>query len=532
MDARIPLGFRAEQPEIYTPLDAQRKRLTLQSLAGQNRAADLRAQEDEQKLRMMKEDQQDEGIIQQKFHEFDGDHDKMRAAIAPKVRMRNLQKWDADHLKAQQAALAMTNENRLATKLSNDLVSGEVAGLYGLPYEQRVAELPNALERLKKNGIDVEPYRAFDPTDANLRQAAARSQYTGKLLSFADQQYEEEQKKVARDKAKDLEKQAQQKTDRERKQAKLEDAARAHLGVTSGQHHVEWLKNLDPEIAPLYKDLTDYTTETRRAIQQMGMTSDQRARDDDRSAAEADRNRQRDMDRDLRRDIAEQNAAMRGVYLEILRNKGAGGRRLTPGQMGVELRNIEGLETGTGTKDKPGLNTLRLRFGQQLKSGKNEKGEFFKDPKTGKITDQAEHDRIQSELQAATDNLQHAQFRKANLYNIPTPDPQDIGAAEEGAEIPTAEGAIWTKRGGVAFFTRMEGQQPAGAPATPPAARRAPATAPSSAPAPATPAAAPPKAAAPAAQKMTEADARKKAIAAQKDPEWYVNELRKRNLLQ
>jgi hypothetical protein len=483
MDARIPLGFRAEQPELYTPADAQRKRLSLQQMAQQTRALDMRAREDEEKLRRMNEDREDEGFIQQAFTDTGGDHEKMRAAIAPKVRFRNLQRWDNDHLQAQRAALSMANEERIATKLKNDLAGGEVAALLAMPYEQRKVELPAALERLKKNQIDTIP--DFDPTDANLKAAAARVGYLGTLLSHAEKKALEEKRVAEEKRAKEQTERIDADEKRKAKQTKLEDAARGHLGVTSATQHLDWLKSLDPEIAPLYKNLTNYDANTRRAIQQMGMTSVQREQANQRDEAAEQRAQYQRDSLDLREQIANQNAGLRAAYNEILRTRGAGGRTLTPGQLQVEQRNIDALENGTGTKEKPGLNALRMRLGQQLKSGKNEKGEAFKD-KAGKITDQAEHDRIVSELQAVNDNLQNVQFRKAKLYNIGTPDPQDVAAADEGAEIETAEGAVWTKKGGVAFFARMggAGQQPA--PAAPKSGAPKPAAAPKLAAAPPT----------------------------------------------
>ena len=162
--------------------------------------------------------------------------------------------------------------------------------------------------------------------------------------------------------------------------------------------------------------------------------------------------------RDRLADVAESGAAMRQQALNAKLN----GPRMTPGQQAVEERNISSLEDGTPTR--PGLNLSRLRIGQQITQVQN-------DMQAGKTTDAKGNalvdvrNKLITDLQGANDALQKVQFRKAKLYGIGTPDPQDVASAADGEAVQAADGSTWKKQDGVAFFKGMGDNGQAAAPA-------------------------------------------------------------------
>jgi hypothetical protein len=151
------------------------------------------------------------------------------------------------------------------------------------------------------------------------------------------------------------------------------------------------------------------------------------------------------------------NTALREVSNEIARmraeNSGTGrGGGPSPASIKADERDIAHIENA--------LNQKRITLGKQLQTKRNAKNEDL---------DEKGLAQVQAQLDAATDSLQSTQFRKAKLYNIAAPDPGLIDSADDKEEIEAPDGSIWTKKGGVAFFTRMAGQQPAAAPGASPA---------------------------------------------------------------
>ena len=143
----------------------------------------------------------------------------------------------------------------------------------------------------------------------------------------------------------------------------------------------------------------------------------------------------------LRQQIADQNDRLRR---DLGGQKGNG---LTQAQITTEARNIAALENGTAAQ--PGLNAQRLRIGADLKRGKttDSKGKTVELDADGR-------EALQSRLAAINDSLQQTLFRKAKLYNVTPPDPTDVKAAAEGADIEATDGSIWKKSSGVAFFVK------------------------------------------------------------------------------
>lgn len=497
MDARIPLGVHIPQADVYTPYDAQRKQHSLRQMAQQTKLQDARIREEEDQARMRDEDRQDDALIQQAFLEHGGDHEKMRAAIAPKVKGRSLQRWDADHLKQQQAMTALQREKQIALQTSNLLVGSTAAGLLQLPYEQRKAQLPAALKRLQDGGIDTAPFAQFDPTDESLKSVAASSNYLGQLLSFSEKQSLEEKRKADAAKAEQQTKNLELEEGEKQKSRLREQVARAHLTVLTPEQHQAWFSSIPKEIASEYANLKDFSKSAGRVIQQMALSAQQRTTDENtdatrtqRAEVDAARNQiQRDT-LDLRRDIADTTAKLREIGLEISRtraeNAGARGGLSATG-LKTEERAIANIENT--------LNQKRITLGKQLQTKRNAKNEDL---------DEKGVAQVEAQLAAATDSLQNTQFRKARLYDIAVPDVAMIDSAGEKQEIEAPDGSVWTKKGGVAFFTRMAGQQPA---AAAPAAPTAPVAAPKSGAAPAQPPARPSGAAAATHQRPTAARA-------------------------
>ena len=247
----------------------------------------------------------------------------------------------------------------------------------------------------------------------------------------------------------------------------------------------------------------------RQAINEAAVTPEQRNSLAQQQAALQQRASYQSAALDLRGAIADQNAALRQTALD-LRTQGKGSK-LTPAQIATQEGNI--------TKNESALNAERLELGATLGKGKDPKGVALYNS-DGTLTDDGVN--VKARFEAATDALQKQQFRRADLYGIGKPDPQDVQTAQNGESIAADDGSIWVKKGGVAFHTGAANATQAAAP-PPSSAARAPQ--PAATPKPATPAT-------PAPQKMTEAQARAKAIGAGKNPDWYVTEARKRGWIQ
>lgn len=171
---------------------------------------------------------------------------------------------------------------------------------------------------------------------------------------------------------------------------------------------------------------------------------------------------------DLRRELADQSEALRRD-LAGGRSKGA----LTGGQLRLEERNISAIEDGTPSR--PGLNNLRITYGKLLTPHKDAKGKpvYDKTDSKGKpIYDSngsltSDGDAVRAKLDAATDSLQATQYRKAKLYGIQSPDPEDVKMAKDGEQLQGLDGSTWHKQNGVAFFKSM-GDSSGAAPSPPP----------------------------------------------------------------
>lgn len=160
------------------------------------------------------DDNADQATIQREFHNPDNlskdesgnlapDHDKIRNAIAPNVKVRNLQAFDADYLKMQQGATALATSKADVDKLKwenvknlNQMAGENIAGIIQAPPEQKQAMYTDALATLKKAGADTSQYPPVVPDDNTLTAMAAKVGYLGTIITNADKQAQEEQRKA------------------------------------------------------------------------------------------------------------------------------------------------------------------------------------------------------------------------------------------------------------------------------------------------------------------------------------------------
>ena len=232
----------------------------------------------------------------------------------------------------------------------------------------------------------------------------------------------------------------------------------------------------NPSESPLFPKPADFDPETTQdQVRNAGMTASQAALSDFRGQRMSIYDQQMQLMRD------------RLNFMESKTGGGAGqGKPLTPGQVKVEERNIANLEYGTPTRQ--GLHDQRLQLGQtyatllkQAQTGKDAQGNDLTQDYIDRVTKkynaatlQDAADAVKQKLDASTNSLQNLMYRKADLYHVQAPNPQDVQAAREGEEITALDGSVWRKRDGVAYFSGMGGQQSQPQQSAPPAPPTAP----------------------------------------------------------
>lgn len=290
----IPLQVGAGVTPIQSPMQTATQGLDLSKLAGAVAIQKQMQQENQLKIQAAQEDQNDQKSIQDAFHDQSNwsvnakgqnspDFEKIRQAVAPKVRLRNLQALDADHLKMQQAATALTKDQIANSNAQNTAVGQAIASMLEAPPEQRQALHDAALPRLQAMGVDTSKFPTTALDDSTLKQYAAMVGYTGTLLTNAQKKAQEEEKVAQTARAAALARRADAQSQGIQDQQDREEAARSHLAIGTlppeeqQAAHDEWMSNLSPNIAGQYKNLKKYTPEAAAAVQGMAMTSQQRA---------------------------------------------------------------------------------------------------------------------------------------------------------------------------------------------------------------------------------------------------------------
>jgi len=334
-DAAIPLAVK--QPQIDPSLELLQRGLSIQNLATVNQLNQVHLQQQRMIEQKAAEDREDANTIQQEFlnpthlkpspddptHKV-LDWDSYRNSLNGKVRVRNLQQLDSDHLQQVKAIqdIATTDRTNQTAKLANrlatnKLIGQEIQGLQNLSDADKPAYYAGALQRLKAAGVDISQLPPTIPPDGSmnpqLQAYAASFGYEGTLLNDAlrKQRAERLATQAQLDQTKAENQQAEEAA--KAQQRARENAARSHLAVSNQQQHDAWLASLDPSIASEYQNLKQFTPETQRAVQQMAVTAQQRAQD---AMTQQLRNRQ-DQQAQAQINAAEVRARIAQRHLEI-----------------------------------------------------------------------------------------------------------------------------------------------------------------------------------------------------------------------
>lgn len=277
--------------QLETANEAKGQGLSLQRMAGQGLIQKQQQQENDLKLQAQQEDQNDQSTIQGAFGDPanlkpDGtlDYDKVRAAVSPKVRVRNLQALDKDHLDLVRGTLQMDADKRAKLLAQNQSISNELMGVLQAPADQKQASWAGSRQRLIQLG-DIDPndqeFSETVPDDQTVKSLLGKHGYAAQVQSLATAQAEEERKKDVAKRAEAQAAKEQALADAKDAQQKIEDAARDHLKVTDQASHDEWLAGLDINTAKRMPKKFDPNT-TPQVVQNMALTAEQRAQNIDK----------------------------------------------------------------------------------------------------------------------------------------------------------------------------------------------------------------------------------------------------------
>ena len=205
--AATPLATPAQQIDTISRLRQYQQQQALAPLQQQQLANTVTEQN--QKIQNANEDNEDAAKVQQAFHDPANaddkgvpDHNKIRAAVAPYIRVRNLNALDADYLKSNQAAVALASskikndqDKFQQIKQLNQMTGEHLAGVISAPPEEKQSMWTDALSNLQQAGADTSKYPAVVPDDNTLKSYAARAGYMGTILTNADKAALEERRK-------------------------------------------------------------------------------------------------------------------------------------------------------------------------------------------------------------------------------------------------------------------------------------------------------------------------------------------------
>src|SRR5579885_2938321 len=125
----IPLDVGRGVTPLENQSQLQQQALGLRALAMANQLRQQQLQQEQLKTQAAQEDQNDQKTIQDAFYENGGDYQKTRDAIASKVRLRNLQAFDQDHMNLVKGLTAVQDEKRKQIINRNTAVGNELLGL-------------------------------------------------------------------------------------------------------------------------------------------------------------------------------------------------------------------------------------------------------------------------------------------------------------------------------------------------------------------------------------------------------------------
>lgn len=266
-----------------SPQEVQ-SRMNLQQMAGQQQIQKQVIAENALKLQAQQEDQTDQQTIQQAFQNNitpDGqvDFDKVRAAVQPKIRLRNLQGLEDMHNKLLQGTLQMDKAKRDQLLAKNTTIGNELMGILQTPVDQRPAAYAGTRARLIQLG-DIDPndpqYPENPPLDdQTIKGHLAQVGYAASVQKLADQQAQEDQRKAAAARSTALAAKTDAEADAKTIQQGIEDAARDHLAVTNQKEHSDWWGTLPSDVQKRMPKVFNPDT-TPGIIQNMALTAEQR----------------------------------------------------------------------------------------------------------------------------------------------------------------------------------------------------------------------------------------------------------------
>lgn len=288
---QIPLAV--EHPTFGTSPQEAQSRMNLKSMAGAQAIQKQVQAENDLKLQAMQEDQSDQQTIQQAFQDSIGkdgqvDYDKVRAAVQPKIRIRNMQELEKMHNNLLQGTLKMDADKRAQLLAKNTTIGNELMGLLQTPQDQRQAAYAATRARLVQLG-DIAPDDPNYPEqgapldDQSIKGHLAQVGYAAAVQKLADSQAQEEQRKSLADKNSALADKAAAEAKAKEIQQGIEDAARDHLKVTDQASHDDWWRALPADVQRRMPKTFD-PVKTPEIIQNMALTAQQRATNLDRKA--------------------------------------------------------------------------------------------------------------------------------------------------------------------------------------------------------------------------------------------------------
>lgn len=280
MGSASTIPLQGVQPSFTTPSQYAQQGLGLQSLALGNALQSQQLKQAAVQAQQQAAELAANQTANQSFVANGGNYEKTRADLVGKVPMSYLQKLDQDNLKNQQAHLALSNEQRTQQQTQDIATGAEAAALLQLPYEQRAVQLPGAMARLQKQGIDTTQYQNADPTDDALKYTIARSNYGKQVASWADTQAQEQQRKAAAIKSTQQAADEAQKAQQAKAAQSREDIARQYLGVNDQPTHDAWMDAVNknyPEVAKEYANFKTFGPGNAQIINGMALNAQQRS---------------------------------------------------------------------------------------------------------------------------------------------------------------------------------------------------------------------------------------------------------------
>jgi hypothetical protein len=280
MGSASTIPLMGQQPSFTTPGQYAQQGLGLQNLALGNALQSQQLKQAAIQAQQQAATVAGQQYTQQSFIRNKGDYDATLNDIQGNVPLAVSHQFIQDHLDNQRAQLQTTDAQNLQTKISNQATGAEAAALLGLPYEQRAAQLPGAIARLQKQGIDTSRYQNADPTDNALSYIIATSNYAGDLASWKDKLAQQDQRQAAAAKATQQAADEAQKAQQAKSAQSREDIARQYLTVNDQPSHDAWLANVAktyPEVAPEYANIKTYGPGNAQIINGMALNAQQRS---------------------------------------------------------------------------------------------------------------------------------------------------------------------------------------------------------------------------------------------------------------